>query len=567
MEGLVRRMPALIPAALALGTVAAVAILAAASVPGVTGRGSPIRPAPAALDTLQPQFLTAHRCMPCHNGLTTPAGTDASIGFAWRASIMANSSRDPYWQASVRREVLDHPVVRPLIEDECTACHMPMSRYLSRAHGTLGAAFAHLPERGGTTPLDSLAADGVSCTLCHQIQPRGLGDPSSFNGGFAIDATSPDRPAVFGPYDVDAGHAMIMHSSSGFRPTRGEHIRSSELCATCHTLYTTAFDSAGRAIGRLPEQMPYLEWRHSAYAHTQSCQDCHMPLAASPGDGVPITAVLGVPRRGVRRHGFLGGNFFVLGMLNRYRAALAVAALPQELDATAAETRAFLRGAARVALEARPATGDELLVDVTVTNLTGHKLPTGFPSRRAWLRLAVRDRTGAVVFESGAITPAGRIVGNDNDDDPTAYEPHYREITHPDQVEIYESIIGDRHGAVTTGLLSGVGYLKDNRLLPRGFDKRTASADVAVVGGAATDSAFVGGMHRVRYRIAVPPARGPVHVIAELWYQPIGFRWAQNLRSQPAPETNRFVAYYEAMAASSAIVLAGDTITVSVPGG
>ena len=30
---------------------------------------------------------------------TTPSGEDVSIGVAWRATMMANSSRDPYWQA------------------------------------------------------------------------------------------------------------------------------------------------------------------------------------------------------------------------------------------------------------------------------------------------------------------------------------------------------------------------------------------------------------------------------------------------------------------------------------
>jgi hypothetical protein len=49
-------------------------------------------------------FQTSDRCIACHNGLSTPSGQDVSIGFAWRASIMANSSREPYWQASVRRE-------------------------------------------------------------------------------------------------------------------------------------------------------------------------------------------------------------------------------------------------------------------------------------------------------------------------------------------------------------------------------------------------------------------------------------------------------------------------------
>jgi hypothetical protein len=201
-------------------------------------------------------------------------------------------------------------------------------------------------------------------------------------------------------------------------------------------------------------------------------------------------------------------------------------------------------------------------VDVTVTNLTGHKLPTAYPSRRAWLHLTVHDRSGATVFESGAVSSTGRIVGNDNDDDRTKYEPHYHEITSPDQVEIYESIMVDRQGVVTTGLLSGLRYAKDNRLLPRGFDKATASPDFAVVGSAAADPGFVGGSDRVRYRLDIGNGQPPFRIDAELWYQPIGFRWAENLRLQPAVETDRFVSYYESMATSSAIVLARDSVTV-----
>ncbi|HWR50399.1 MAG TPA: hypothetical protein VN428_04805, partial [Bryobacteraceae bacterium] len=65
-----------------------------------------------------PTFQTSDRCLACHNGLTTPRGEDVSIGFEWRASIMANSSRDPYWQASVRRETIDHGESKAAIEDE-----------------------------------------------------------------------------------------------------------------------------------------------------------------------------------------------------------------------------------------------------------------------------------------------------------------------------------------------------------------------------------------------------------------------------------------------------------------
>src|ERR1700726_2557266 len=100
---------------------------------------------PTKKNELKPEFHTADRCLACHNGLTTPSGKDVSIGFDWRSSIMANSARDPYWQASVRREDIDHPESKAVIEDECATCHMPMARYEARVEGHKGEVFAHLP--------------------------------------------------------------------------------------------------------------------------------------------------------------------------------------------------------------------------------------------------------------------------------------------------------------------------------------------------------------------------------------------------------------------------------------
>jgi len=123
-------------------------------------------------------------------------------------------------------------------------------------------------------------------------------------------------------------------------------------------------------------------------------------------------------------------------------------------------------------------------------------------------------------------------------------------------VQIYETIMVDADRALTTGLLRGLRYVKDNRLLPHGFDKRTADAQVAVHGAAEGDTDFIGGGDEVRYAVDVGDAPGPFRVEAELWYQPIGYRWAMNLKAYDAMETRRFVGYYEAMAAGSAVRLA-----------
>jgi hypothetical protein len=160
------------------------------------------------------------------------------------------------------------------------------------------------------------------------------------------------------------------------------------------------------------------------------------------------------------------------------------------------------------------------------------------------------------VFESGALNKDGSIQGNHNDADPALFEPHYREITSSDQVQIYEPILKDSAGHVTTGLLFAVGYLKDNRVLPRGFNKQTAEHDIAVIGDAADDPNFTDAGSLVRYSVPVREAQGPFHIEAELWYQPIGFRWAHNLQPYKAAEPQRFVGYYDSMSSGSAVVLA-----------
>jgi hypothetical protein len=113
---------------------------------------------------------------------------------------------------------------------------------------------------------------------------------------------------------------------------------------------------------------------------------------------------------------------------------------------------------------------------------------------------------------------------------------------------------------VTTGLLTGVQYLKDNRILPRGFDKRSAEPDIAVHGAALEDPDFAGASDRVRYTVAVSADAGPFTVAAELLYQPIGYRWANNLKKYDgAAEPRRFTGYYDAMSSASAATLARAT--------
>jgi hypothetical protein len=528
---------------------------------GMTAVGTAQTARPPTLAQMGALFQPSSQCMTCHNGLSTPGGEDVSFGTLWRPSMMAHAARDPYWHAGVRREVTDHPRAQAAIENECSRCHMPMAHVQTHALGLQQSVFANLAAPGTGVTADPLAVEGVSCSVCHQIKDEALGSKASFTGGFVIDMATPQEfRQVFGPYEVDRGRTAVMRSATGLLPTSATHVQRSEVCATCHTLYTHSLNAAGESIAEFPEQMPYQEWLHSDYRDTQSCQACHMPVVAQP---TPVASVLGEPRDGLSRHDFRGANFLMLGLLNRYRADLGVVALPAELDAAATRAKAFLQSSsAAIAVEQAGIEQSRLVAEIVVHNLAGHKLPTAYPSRRVWLRVTVHDSGGRLVFSSGGVEPTGAIAGNDNDEDGARFEPHHREIRSPGEVQIYEAIMGTQAGAVTTGLLSAVSYLKDNRILPRGFEKGTAPADVAVHGEASADADFRAGEDRVRYSIDLAGARGPFTLDAQLWYQSIAYRWAQNLKLYNAAEPQRFVAYYDQVAPESALMLTRTTRTI-----
>ena len=324
--------------------------------------------------------------------------------------------------------------------------------------------------------------------MCHQITSQKLGTPDSYTGGYVIDTQSASR-SIYGPFEIDKGRTTVMRSSSGFTQQQGQHIQQSELCATCHTLVTIALGARGEEIGRLPEQMPYEEWKHSDYAATRTCQDCHMPAV----EDTPVSSVLGNPRR-LARHQFVGGNFFMLRMLNRYREDLAVVAPSTELDRSVNRTIAHLqREAAALSIDSVGLSGSAVPFDVTAQNLSGHKLPTGYP-------LAVPGCTSSSATVAECCSSRGRRVnGADCRQRQRSRRGAGRAALHadhqPDQAD-HESVMSDSTGRLTTAL-NGV-FPKDNRLLPRGLDKATAGQDIAVVGAAAADADFAGGRDHVR---------------------------------------------------------------------
>jgi len=477
-------------------------------------------------------FSGAGNCAFCHDqwgrGLTDKRGNAVSIAADWRATMMANSFRDPLWRAVMEAEVEENPALRGFIENKCQTCHAPAARAQAAAEGTNELAFT----LAKTSPL---SGEGVGCTVCHQIRAANLGTKESFTGHFEIGR----ERRIFGPYqDV---LTMPMQRHVNYTPEFGAHTQDSALCSTCHTLFTPVLAADGKVIGEFPEQAPYLEWRNSEHARRgRHCQDCHLPRL---DERIKISSRPPWldPRQPFWRHQFAGGNAFMLSLLARHADRLGANADAAQFQLMIPHTRQQLRQAARLRVKARRQNGF-LVLRVEVENLTGHKFPTGHPYRRAWLHVRVTNRTGRTIFESGAVDAEGRILASGD-----SYAPHHDIITQPDQVQVYQGVMGDTAGRATWSLLRAASYLKDNRLPPRGFKPDRENEAHIAVRGVADDPNFharASGRDEVTYRIPLGESSGSVVAAVKLLYQSVPPESVERLLQSSLPEAKEFAALY-----------------------
>lgn len=484
-------------------------------------------------------FVSSETCSLCHSNhdsataMLSPTGEDASMYDLWGATMMAQAFRDPYWRAQVSREIALHPEDAEAVQELCLRCHAPAHHHTARLAGEAARSIA-------AAAADPLGEDGVTCTVCHQIQPEGLGSESTFSGRPVIK----DEKRIFGPFREPVTGPMRMHT--GYTPTQGPWIRKSGLCGSCHTLYT------GEGEDRYLEQAPYLEWRNSVFttemasppSSAQECGECHMQelgtqrIARSPmGSDFLID-----PRHGVRSHGFVGGNAFMLDLMNINREELGIEVSAEAFAKSARRTRAFLRtNTARVEILGGRVEEGEVRFDVEIENLCGHKFPSAYPSRRAWLEVQIRQGR-RILFHSGDLDDDGTLAGVGD----ARNLPHRDLVTKASEVPVYEVVPGDANGNPTTSLHAMRRNLKDNRLLPKGWRKDGPHADETAPVGIGDDADFVAGKDRVRYRIAVDGAgRGRLRVLVWLRYQTIPPHWVEELRTTDTPEAKTFVKMYD----------------------
>lgn len=503
-------------------------------------------------------FKASGNCDGCHGYDETQQanvnnqGHDISPITMWRGSMMANSAKDPLWKAKVSHEVAVNPSHQEALEDKCTSCHAPMGRY---SHDILGSGSYGMDDLA----TDSLGMDGVSCLACHKQSDEELGLLNSGDLNFTL------QPVAYGPFGKP--FEPPMQDLVGVLPVASSHIQDAGICAGCHTLLTNSVDLDGNFTGEtFVEQATYHEWLNSAYDDGQplasTCQDCHMPE-----DDAEVILSSNYselfPRSPYSRHELVGGNTFMLKLMKDNGTTIDLNASDEVMDSTIARsTRMLQNQTLDLDLTFGTFTNDTAIFHVRLENLAGHKFPSGYPSRRAFIEFLALQQNGDTLFQSGLMQPDYTIAGQNAD-----YEPHYNVINSESQAQIYEMVMGDVNNDVTTVLERAYQMIKDNRLTPIGFTTSHAVYDTTqIVGNALTDEDFNfdgfegSGTDAVHYHVPLNGYNGTLKVVARMQYQAVPPRYLTEMFQYSTPEIDAFEAMYNA-ADKSPVLVAADSIT------
>ncbi len=462
-------------------------------------------------------------CQGCHGDYD--ASHDVEPGPTWSGSMMAQASRDPLFWAAL--DVANHDL--PDIGEWCMRCHVSEGWLAGRSEPP-----------GGSTDGCGLVGkldepnndfDGVSCHLCHRMEVNGSPPPGQTslyldNAQYWLDdgdCGGQGEPCRHGPYDYSIAGAQPAPHPWAFSP----YVQASELCATCHNVTNPAknliLDGADAGI-RFPIERTYREWQLSDFGFPVSvpgpdfttCQGCHMPESGiSPA--YASSFLLNDHTGDLPVHRFVGGNAWIPDVL---RQAYPNLGLGPNLQTTRDWALDLLQHHAATVTVSAPAAvrpGSSLAASVTVTNLTGHKLPTGYPEgRRMWLQVEARDGAGTLVWASGAYDPATGVLTRDA------------------QAKVYESKQGVWNPATSSCETENAGIdhfhfvlndcvALDNRIPPKGF---TGGGDLQthpvgyVYPETSPGSGVLVNQDVTSYSIPVPPtAVTPITVTATLRYQ------------------------------------------------
>ncbi|MCB9186581.1 MAG: T9SS type A sorting domain-containing protein [Flavobacteriales bacterium] len=502
-------------------------------------------------------FMTSGNCDGCHGYDPTGyasvdgEGNDISPVTTWRAGMMANSGRDPFFRAKMSHESAVNPQHQAELEDKCTSCHAPLGRYSYHLYGYGPYGLSDLEH-------DRMGQDGVSCMACHKQTDQFLGSNHSGELHFA------EEMIEYGPFEKPL--QAPMQGFVGVSPEYSPHITDAGVCAGCHSLLTSSVDLQGNFTGTtFVEQATYHEWLNSDYSAEvggTTCQGCHIPRVT---DQVVIAANYQVlqPRSPFGKHELVGGNSFMLKLMKENRVELDIRANEVHFDSTIARTLRNLQQLSLSAvLEFDGAGNDTAFFSLKLRNLTGHKFPSGYPSRRAFVEFVVTNQYSDTIFSSGLMDNDYNIVGEN-----ATHEPHFNVISSSDQVQIYEMVMGDVNGNVTTVLERAYSPLKDNRLAPRGFTATHPVYDTTAIAGNAladTDFNFDGfegsGTDVIHFHVPVSGEHDTLSASAKVYYQSVPKKWLQEMFATNTPQITAFESMFNT-ADHTPVLVASDLVS------
>jgi len=368
----------------------------------------------------------------------------------------------------------------------------------------------------------ALARDGISCMVCHQVSKTALGEEAGYTGNFVTN----EPGTIIGPYADDKVITSPMENALGITPEFGGQLTTSAMCGSCHNILLPTYDNDGslhktkapngQMVTATYEQTTHLEWLNSDFAKPgifTSCIDCHMPTEYNVGSThnslkdikianiesnefaptthrLPDSKITLTKREkgSYGRHSLHGLNLFLNEMFQQFPLILGLRQLdymtksdvqPPLITGNESMQEMARNETAELVINSMYTNNNVLNVEVQITNKTGHFLPSGVGFRRVFIEFVVKDTKGNEMWASGKTNELGVIV-NGLSDKPlnsekggkgnTAFQPHYQTITHQGQVQIYQELIYDSDGHLTTSFLRRAEEVKDNRIRGKGFD-------------------------------------------------------------------------------------------------
>ncbi len=465
-------------------------------------------------------------CAVCHGGYDT----NVEPFHNWQGSMMSQASLDLLFEANMVIANQDAPDSG----DICLRCHLPRGWHQGRSVPTDGSQMLSTDKYGVACDFCHRLVDPIYDPAANPIQDQSILAALSFpgsvfaNGMAVIDPTGARR----GPFiDATSGHPILV---SPFH-------REAALCGTCHDVSNPAFekDANGNYVPNAfnahatnfssqviaPVERTYSEWFHSEYntlggvlapefggnkQYVATCQDCHMRDVTGQGCNMNPPVRTDLPL-----HDMTGGSTWFPGLLSTLYPGLVNDAA---LQAGIARARYMLQNAADLAAAQEGAN-----LKVTVTNNTGHKLPTGYPEgRRIWINVKFLDAADTLISESAAYDPATGELGHDEQAKIYHVEPGLDSITAP--------LVGVPEGPSLHFVLNNK-IFTDNRIPPRGF----ANATFATFGGAPVGYSYPDGQYwdNTLYKVPVGAAKAQV----TLYYQSTSKEFMEFLRDENKTNT------------------------------